>query len=336
MGPQFAHMETYSVKPNKAGNSIEQVLGEAVRDPIFSIHIDDPQPPRIVHGVDIAQLKILHDEMVNNTATSVKRKGKAVHRAIRKDRNTLMTVVSSYPVSVADLNNDETGEARRLYDRWVERNVSYLTEQHGSKLKTVIEHTDEVYPHIHAYILPDDDPKVFADDLHPGKLAKADAAFFAKLDSINGKAVTKVANSAYRSAMRDWQDEFYTEVGAPSGLTRDGPKRARKTRAEWHAEKTAARATAEVLEAAQAASQSLQAWSAALDLRKMELDDRQYDLEDSEKDLETLFKSLQSIKNTVEKLIGRVASYLGVGTELQQIVDVIENAKIPDDPDLGM
>jgi hypothetical protein len=80
----------------------------------------------------------------------------------------------------------------------------------------------------------------------------------------------------------------------------------------------------------------LQAWSAALDLRKMELDDRQYNLEDSEKDLETLFKSLQSIKNTVEKLIGRVANYLRVGTELQQIVDVIENAKIPDDPDLGM
>jgi hypothetical protein len=336
MGPQFAHMETYSVKPNKAGNSIEQVLGEAVRYPIFSLHVDDPQPPRIVHGVDIAQLKILHDEMVNNAATSVKVKGKTVYRAIRKDRNTLMTVVSSYPVSVAELHNDETGEARRLYDRWVERNVSYLTEQHGSKLKTVIEHTDEVYPHIHAYILPDDDPKVFADDLHPGKVAKADAAASAKTKNLKGKAMTKAVNVAYRSAMRDWQDEFYTEVGAPSGLTRDGPKRARKTRAEWLAEKTAAHATAEVLEAAQAASQSLQARSDALDFRKMELDDRQYDLEDREEDLEKLFKSLRSIKNTVEKLIGRVANYLRVGPELQQIVDVIENAKIPDDPDLGM
>lgn len=63
---------------------------------------------------------------------------------------------------------------------------------------------------------------------------------------------------------------------------------------------------------------------------------RQYDLEDREEDLKKLFKSLRSIKNTVENLIGRIAHYLGVGPELQQIVDVIENAKIPDDPDLGM
>ena len=257
MGPQFAHIETYSVKENKAGNSVAQVLGEAIRDALYSQHIANPQPPRLVYGVDILMLRLLHDQMIAGAATVATVKGKQLKRAIRKDRNTLMTVVSSYPVPVADLDNDETGETRRMYDRWVALNVRYLAEKYGGQLKTVIEHDDEEYPHVHAYILPDEDPGVFADGMHPGRVAKAAAAVAAKSQGLSGPEVTKVANTAYRAAMRHWQGEYYRAVGAPCGLTRDGPRRARLSRAQWQAEKAKAVDLAKMIEGNEAANRLL-------------------------------------------------------------------------------
>ena len=248
MGPQFAHIETYSVKQNKAGNSVAQVLGEAIRDALYSQHISSPQPPRLVYGVDIPMLRILHDQMIAGAATVATVKGKQLKRAIRKDRNTLMTVVSSYPVPVADLDNDETGETRRMYDRWVALNVGHFKEKYGNQLKTVIEHDDEEYPHVHAYILPDEDPGVFADGMHPGRVAKAAAAVAAKSQGLSGREVTKVTNTAYRKAMREWQGEYYGAVGAPCGLTRVGPRRARLSRAQWQADKANAVDLAKVIE----------------------------------------------------------------------------------------
>lgn len=199
MGPQFAHIETYSVKQNKAGNSVAQVLGEAIRDALYSQHIANPQPPRLVYGVDILMLRLLHDQMIAGAATVATVKGKQLKRAIRKDRNTLMTVVSSYPVPVADLDNDKTGETRRMCDRWLALNVGHFKEKYGNQLKTVIEHDDEEYPHVHAYILPDADPGVFADGMHPGRVAKTAAAVAAKSQGLSGHKLAEFYSATYIS-----------------------------------------------------------------------------------------------------------------------------------------
>ena len=279
MGPQFAHMQAFSIKPNREGNSIEQVLAEAIREAKYSTHIDDPKPPTLIYGVDLPSLKKLHDEMLEQRKVEVKLKGKVRYRAIRKDRNTLMTVISSFPIRIADLDKDGTGETRRMFEKWKKLNTDHLRNQFGDKLKTIIEHTDEEFPHLHAYILPDNDPGAFANALHPGEVAKADAAKTAKAEGLTGKAVNKVANKIYQAAMSGWQDDFYSAVGAPCALTRDGPRRARKTRARWQAEKIAAKATADVIEKNETKAKELETEARALRSQSDTLDDAEDDIE---------------------------------------------------------
>jgi hypothetical protein len=50
--------------------------------------------------------------------------------------------------------------------------------------------------------------------------------------------------------MRACQHAFHQAVGIPAGLSRLGPGRRRLTRAQWHAEKSAASAAAQAIEAA--------------------------------------------------------------------------------------
>ena len=224
------------------------MLGEVMREPEFSQHIDNPELPTLIYGVDVPALKIMHDEMLDSRKTSVMVKGKERKRAIRKDRNTLMTAISSFPVPVADLDKDATGEIRRRYEKWIKLNTDYLKQMYGDQLKSIMQHTDEEYPHIHAYILPDEDPGAYAINLHPGEVAKAEAAKTAKADGVEGDQINKIANTAYKAEMRKWQDSFYESVGAPCGLTRDGPKRARETRAQWQSRKATAAITAKVID----------------------------------------------------------------------------------------
>lgn len=246
MGPQFAHIETYSKKANKSGNSVDQVLAEAERDPEYSQHVANPEPPNLLFGADIPELRKMHEEMLDSSKTQVKVKGKIRERAIRSDRDTLFTVVMSYPLQHDEIKDN--AEEMAKYRLWQEKNIEFLQEEFGSQLKTVLEHTDEKYPHLHAYALPDDDPACFAEKMHPGKVAKEAAGAKAKKDGLTGRAVTEVANDAYRNKMREWQNEYYLAVGLPCGLTRDGPKRARKSRKEWQEQKSAARTTAEALQ----------------------------------------------------------------------------------------
>jgi hypothetical protein len=46
-GPQFFHLQTFSRKANPGGQSVNQVLGEALRDPAYCRHVSDPQPPTL-------------------------------------------------------------------------------------------------------------------------------------------------------------------------------------------------------------------------------------------------------------------------------------------------
>lgn len=253
MGPQFAHIQTFSRKANPAGQSIYQVVGEAGREPEYSSHVDNPEPPEILYGVDLEELRQLHDQMVEGAATEVKTKKGIRRRSIRVDRHTLMTVVASYPLTHEQIG-DDPDELARL-EAWKAANIKYLEQLFGDGLKTVLEHTDEPYPHIHAYALPDDQPGIDAKQLHPGKAAKAEADAAARADGAEPKEAVKAGNKAYVAAMREWQDRYYQTVGAPSGLTRDGPRRARKSRKQWREERAAARLQAD-LKAEQAAEQA--------------------------------------------------------------------------------
>lgn len=217
MSYQFGHVETFSRKPNKAGVGVKFVIDEVTRrDPDACRHVENPTKPTLVFGMSAEDLEALHDKMCAE-ATTTNVKGQT--RAIRKDQHTLMTVVLSYP------GEPEPGIAP--YEEWERRSVDWLKKMYGDDLKTVIRHTDEANPHIHAYILPSN---ARAKELHPGWTAKRDAEARAKASGMDAKAALKEGNAAYKSSMREWQDSLFEAVGRPCGLTRIGPARRRLTR----------------------------------------------------------------------------------------------------------
>lgn len=227
MAYQFAHLETYSRKPNKEGVNTQFVFDEASRrEPSACRHVENPSPPGLVYGMNISDLEKLHNDMCD-AATTTNANGQS--RKIRKDQHTLCTVVLSYP------DNPEPGMAS--YDEWESRSVEWLKQKYGDDLKTVIRHTDEAHPHIHAYILPEN---AKAKDFHPGYSSKMKAMDEAMAGGMSKKAANKESNSAYREAMREWQDSYYEAVGRPCGLTRIGPGKRRLSRAEYTIEKAEA------------------------------------------------------------------------------------------------
>lgn len=254
-GPQFANIQTFARKTNKAGNSVAQIIGEATRDPEYSTHVDDPTPPRVLFG-DPDDFAKQHDAHIEARATVVKMAdGTDALRAIRKDRHTMASIVMSYPVPrVAIISDDD----KARLERWERRNLAWLGKTYGDQLKVVLAHEDEEHPHIHAWLLADD-PGADATTLHPGKIAKKRAEAEAKARGEEPRTAVKLGNGAYREAMRQWQQEYYEAVGAPEGLTRTGPGRRRLSRKQWADEKRAAQvAAATMARAAEAEAQAFE------------------------------------------------------------------------------
>jgi hypothetical protein len=63
-GPQFFRIQSFSQKANPAGQSVAQVLGEAARQPEFSVHVKRPLPPLVVFGLSPHEVAARHAEMV--------------------------------------------------------------------------------------------------------------------------------------------------------------------------------------------------------------------------------------------------------------------------------
>lgn len=232
MSFQFAHIESYSRKPNSRGVNVRYVIAEAMREAGACDHVKNPEAPSLVFGMPLDELEALHDEMADR-ATMTNNKGQT--RKIRQDQRTLMTVVLSHPGddAVPTHFDDGTPQAVASVDEWRERSIAWLRAKYGDDLKTVIEHTDEGHPHLHAYILPSG-PQMLARDYHPGEQAKAESMSGDKSIEAN-----REGDKAYRLAMREWQNDYYREVGQPCGLARIGPGRRRLSRAEWQAEQQA-------------------------------------------------------------------------------------------------
>lgn len=235
-GYQFFHVATYSRKANPAGQSVDQVVEEAERNPAFSQHVEEPKPPRLIYGISVRAMKAKHDAMLESARVPVvKKDGEVAYRSVRTDRHTLLTAVASYPVPRAQVEADAREKAK--YQAWVEANVRFLRDRFGSQLKTVVEHEDETHPHLHAYVLPDEIEDLNAIRLHPGKAAKLAAEERAKAEGMTPRDAVKVGNDALKKAMRALQDDYHAEVGVPCGMTRLGPGRRRLSRAEWKTEK---------------------------------------------------------------------------------------------------
>ena len=245
-GPQFFHLQSYSRKSNKIGQSVQQVLDEAARAPEFSMHIESPMPPNIVYGLTPQQVREKHDEIVAaGYVDAVLADGRVARRGIRKDRHTLLTAVASYPMLTAQIA--EGSDDREEYERWIDLNIRWFKETFGDRLVSVIEHVDEEHPHLHAFILPLSDASCSARDLNPAWIIKEQAEALAKESGKPAREAVKLGNLAYRARGQELQDQYYNEVGLPAGLTRVGPKRERLSREQWKQRKEQARRDAALL-----------------------------------------------------------------------------------------
>lgn len=225
MGFQFVHLETFARQDPK-GRTVDYVLAEAERQPDACLHVEVPAPPEVLDGLELFELRALHDQRAE-AARTTDRTGKT--KRVRSTQHSLATVIASHP-----------GGTPEEVARWESLTVAWLRKSYGERLVSVIRHTDEGYPHLHAYLLPDD-AEMRARAMHPGVAAKAEAKAAALLDGDDGKTANAKGDKAYKAAMREWQDAYWHQVGLPCGLTRIGPGRRRLTREGWQAEQAQAR-----------------------------------------------------------------------------------------------
>lgn len=245
MGYQFVHLESHARKADAKGRSTDFIFAEAGRKSEACIHVENPAPPIVVYGVDVGAVQEIHDTAV--AAATIVVKGGSHVRKVAKDKKTLHTVVASFPATMAEIRSDPIKRADA--EEWENRTIIWLLSQYGDDLKSVIRHEDEEYFHIHAYIVPLDEPGMSALKYHPGTMAKR-AIMDGGKDDEDKKALSKRADAAYKQAMRQWQDSYHAAVAIPCGLTRLGPQRRRLSRDEWQREKVQAKALQQVVQRA--------------------------------------------------------------------------------------
>lgn len=329
-GPIFIHVQTFSRKANPAGQSVAQVIGEGLREPEFSDHVEAPQEPRVLFG-DPGRMQGIHDEHVAARATEVRTKKGVRSRAIRQDRHTLATVVASYPLTHAQI---EAGgdQARAHHARWEAATLDWLRAEYGDQLRVAVAHDDEEHPHLHVWLLPND-PGADATTLHPGKVAKRQIEAEAKAAGEEPRDAVRAGNRALRAEMRGWIDRYHQDVGVPLGMTRDGPRRRRLSRADWQAEKEAAARHAEMIayakqiEGRAADQQHIERQQMSV----MQMMDRRADQLDAEEEhmaleraeLDRRATKLAKLATSISRMIETIADKLGVRRDLDAIEEEI-------------
>lgn len=228
MGYQFLHIESYSRKAGKGkagGNSVSDIIAEVTRKPDASPHVQDPQLPTLVFGVDAHQLPSMCESYAVTITSEFTRKNRktgieeVVNRKMREDGLVMIGGVFSAPADMPV--GDWPSYRKQMIDK--------LKDEFGDRLKSVNEHHDEPFKHCHFYIIPR--PGEHFDQVHPGKRS---ASQVKAVGDLKGKQ-----NTAYIEAMRGWQDGYWKDVSERFGLARIGPKLQRVSRAEWQAQQAA-------------------------------------------------------------------------------------------------
>ena len=220
-GYQFGHIEGYArqggvktdsiTKTKSRVSSMWDIAEEAERSAGATPHIENPQPPILHFGV-------MPSVVMKEAAEWAEQAKDAVGRKLRVDGLCLAAGVISFP-----------NERKEDWPEYRDAAINYLKKRYGDRLKSVIEHTDEEHPHIHFYLVPKVGERF--DSVHDGYRAANEAKA--------AGAKKGEQNTAYRTAMKEWQDSLYQSFGLPFGLARLGPKRRRLTRKEWRIEQAA-------------------------------------------------------------------------------------------------
>lgn len=207
MSSQFHHISSYNIqasKKSKSTNNVKSILGEADRKVAYIKHLEAPEDPIILFGCALPEV----EKMAENYR---------VENKIRKDGHVMLAGVISVRDDFPDWAN------------YKEDCINDLKKTYGESLRSIVEHTDEVNPHIHYFCVPKNGEKF--EDLHAGEKAKKEAA--------RSGLLTTPQNIAYKKAMKLFQDNFFNNVSQKYGLSRFGSRLPRDTREVWKAKKEA-------------------------------------------------------------------------------------------------
>ncbi len=223
---QFIHIEVYAkqvskkaitrrTKENKDGTrslrNVRQIIAEAKREPDACSHVDNPLQPKHIYGVSLDEVEALAYE---STDGKTDKRG----RKLRDDTPIILAGIASYPREEFDSNPDN-------FKRWLNDTINWLHTEYGDNLKNITMHLDEPHPHIHFYAVS---PTGRAKDIHAGYMGEQEQ----KAQAENNNASNK---NAYKEAMREFQQRYYHDVGAPNGMLKDGPKKLRESRPVYKA-----------------------------------------------------------------------------------------------------
>lgn len=231
MGFQFFREECYAKVRSQAAPSTNkrsplggrgkasarEIVAEAIRTDGASPHVRFPAVPTCLFGLNVSQLPAWI-EGLEQLASHVEVKTKKGFRKQRSDTPILIGVVASFP-QAADDNNE-------LYVEWRAKTLDFMQRHYGTGLVAVLEHQDESFGHIHAFV-----------GNHGRSVKPLHSGHGAAILSAEKNESKKTQADAYKAGCRALQDLYSAEVGAACGLARVGPRRRRKTRAEWQAEK---------------------------------------------------------------------------------------------------
>lgn len=215
-GFQFVHIESYARAAGKGkhgAHNLASIADEAERMLDACPHVENPAPPVRLYGCSPSEAAKAAEEWAEQAQDQIGRK-------LRKDGLCLLAGVASLP-----------REREADWPAYRTAIVEHLKQHYGERLKSVIEHTDEAHPHLHFYVVPQKGERF--EVLHAGR----QAAYEAKQ---NGE-LKGAQNSAYKEAMREWQNDFHKNVSLEFGLARLGPARRRLSREEWQREQAATR-----------------------------------------------------------------------------------------------
>jgi len=231
---QFLHVDTVARSvPKKATTkrwALSDVLAEASRVDDACPHIEKPQTPTRLYGVP---LSMVESAALRRADAARDAKG----RRLRKDAPVMIAGVVSYPVRVTALD-----EATRIdLATWEQRTTGWLRKRFGDGLASVVRHTDEAFPHLHFFVVPDltDAMSLNLEAIHPGIAARESA-------KRAGKS-SKDANRLYCDAMRALQNDFHEAVGIFHGHLRQGPRRRRLSRGAYLSEQNEAQRRAKLM-----------------------------------------------------------------------------------------
>lgn len=169
-GFQFIHVECYGRQAGKGkagGRTVRSVVDEAERKPEACPHVDSPKPPAVVFGLSPTEAAAIAENRAGEAVDAMGRK-------MRADGLCLLAGVASFPHTVEECKADPAKKA--AYLAWEKDAVQHLKDTYGDSLKSVVRHSDEQYPHLHFYAVPEigKDGRMSVDAIHHGRKAAAE------------------------------------------------------------------------------------------------------------------------------------------------------------------